>query len=59
MTVARVAKLDKLGFAWELSAAAISKQRSKGCRDDAGWDAQLAKLRKYKRKHGGCNVPLR
>ena len=23
----------------------------------AGWEAQLAKLRKYRRKHGDCNVP--
>jgi hypothetical protein len=57
MTAARAAKLDALGFAWELSAAAISKQRSEGRRDDAGWEVQLAKLKKYKRKHGGCNVP--
>jgi cobalamin biosynthesis protein CobT len=46
MTAARVAKLDTLGFAWELSAA-----------NDAGWDAQLAKLRAYKAMHGDCNVP--
>jgi hypothetical protein len=26
-------------------------------RDDVGWEAQLAKLRKYRRKHGDCNVP--
>ena len=26
-------------------------------RDDAGWEAQLAKLKAYKRKHGDCNVP--
>jgi hypothetical protein len=32
MTLARAAKLDKLGFAWELSAAAISKQCSEGQR---------------------------
>ena len=50
-------KLDKLGFAWELSAAAISERHSEGCRDDAGWEAQLAKLKKYMRKHGDCNVP--
>ena len=29
MTVARVAKLEVLGFAWDLSAAAICKQVSK------------------------------
>ena len=59
MTAARAAKLDALGFAWELSAAAISKQRSKasGTRDDAGWEAQLAKLKAYKQEHGDCNVP--
>jgi hypothetical protein len=58
ITAARVAKLDGLGFAWEMTAAAISKQISKGNRDDAGW-AQLAKLKAYKRKHGDCNVPNR
>ena len=59
MTAARVAKLEALGFAWVLSAAAVSKHNSKANRDDAGWEAQLAKLRKYKRKHGDCNVPKR
>jgi hypothetical protein len=57
MTAARAAKLEALGFAWELSAAAISKQVSKANRDDAGWAAQLAKLEAYKRRHGDCNVP--
>ena len=49
--------MDGLGFAWEMTAAAISKQISKGNRDDAGWAAQLAKLKAYKRKHGDYNVP--
>ena len=57
MTAARAAKLEALGFAWELSAATISKQVSEGRRDDAGWEAQLAKLKAYKRKHGDCAVP--
>jgi hypothetical protein len=61
MTVARAAKLDKLGFTWELSAATISKQLSEGNRDEVGrdvqLDVQLAKLKAYKRKHGDCNVP--
>jgi hypothetical protein len=57
MTAARVAKLDALGFAWELSAAAISKLNSKGHRDDAGWEAHLAKLKAYEQQHGDCNVP--
>jgi hypothetical protein len=57
MTSARAAELEALGFAWELSAAAISKQLSEGCRDDTGWEAQRAKLMKYRRKHGDCNVP--
>jgi hypothetical protein len=26
-------------------------------RDDTGWEVQLAKLRKYRCKHGDCNVP--
>jgi hypothetical protein len=57
MTAARVAKLTALGFAWELSAAAISKQISKRNRDDAGWEAKLAKLKAYKSEHGDCSVP--
>jgi hypothetical protein len=57
MTAARAAKLEALGFAWELSAAAISKQHSEGQRDDAGWEAHLAKLKKYKWRHGDCKVP--
>jgi hypothetical protein len=57
MTAARAAKLDALGFAWEMSAAVISKWNSERARDDAGWEAQLAKLKAYKRKHGDCNVP--
>jgi hypothetical protein len=59
MTPARVAKLDELGFAWELSAAELTKQRSEGRRCDAGWEAQLVKLEAYKRRHGDCNVPNR
>jgi hypothetical protein len=57
ITAARAAKLEALGFAWALSAATISEHQSEGQRDDAGWEAQLAKLKKYKRKHGNCNVP--
>jgi hypothetical protein len=56
-TAARVAKLDALGFAWELSAGARSKQLSKGNRDDAGWDGWLTKLKVYRRKYGDCCVP--
>ena len=59
MAVARVLKLEAIGFAWELSAAAISEQRSEGNRDDAGWEVRLAKLKAYKRRHSNCNVPLR
>jgi hypothetical protein len=57
MTAARAAKLETLGFVWELSAEAKSTQLSKGLRDDTGWGVWLAKLKKYKRKHGDCNVP--
>ena len=57
MTAARAAKLEALGFAWELSAAELSKQCSNATRDDAGWEAQLAKLTAYKRRHGDCIVP--
>jgi hypothetical protein len=57
MTAERAAKLEALGFVWELSAEARSTQLSKGRRDDTGWGVWLAKLKKYKRKHGDCNVP--
>jgi hypothetical protein len=57
MTAARAAKLEALGFAWKMSAAARSKRSSEGHRDDAGWEAQLAKLKKYKQNHGDCCVP--
>jgi hypothetical protein len=53
MTAARAAKLDALGFAWELSAETMSKQHNTG---DAGWEGWLAKLKAYKRAHGDCNV---
>jgi hypothetical protein len=53
MTAARAAKLEALGFAWQLSAAAVSEAN----RDDVGWEAQLAKLKAYKQKHGDCSVP--
>ena len=57
MTAAQTAKLDALGFAYELPAATISQRRSEAGRNDAGWQAQLAKLQAYKRRHGDCNVP--
>jgi hypothetical protein len=57
MTAARVAKLDKVGFAWELSASELSKQNSKSAQKDARWEAQLAKLKRYKCKNGDYNVP--
>ena len=60
ITVARAAKLDALGFAWEVSATAISIQKSKAykrVKDDACWEAQLAMLKVYKRRHGDCSVP--
>jgi hypothetical protein len=57
MTAARMAKLDALGFTWELSAVERGKQNSKGRRDDAGWERWLARLKAYKRRHGDCNVP--
>jgi hypothetical protein len=43
MTAARAAKLEALGFAWELGE----------------WEAQLAKLHVYKHRQGDCNVPQR
>jgi hypothetical protein len=59
ITAARAAKLDTLGLAWELSIAATSKQRSEGHLNDAGWEAQLVKLKAYRRRHGDCNVKKR
>jgi hypothetical protein len=50
--------LEALGFAWELSArsaAVTNKKQSKGARDDAGGEAQLAKHKVYERRHGDCN----
>jgi hypothetical protein len=41
----------------DLSAAELSTQTRKRSRDDAGWAAQLAKLKAYKRRHGDCGVP--
>ena len=49
--MAWAARLDKLGFAWELSAGAATA--------GAGWEAQLAKLEAYTRKYGDSNVPAR
>jgi hypothetical protein len=46
MTMARVAKLEAIRFTRSLAGANF-----------AGREAQLAKLKKYKRKHGDCNVP--
>ena len=57
ITAARVAQLEALDFAWHLSAAAVRKQKSKASRNDAGWEAKLAKLKAYKRRHGDCSVP--
>ena len=36
MMVAWVAKLDALGFEWDLYAVVVSKQRSEGDRNDVG-----------------------
>jgi hypothetical protein len=44
MTAARVAKLDALGFAWDLHGNVM-------------WEAQLARLAAYKVANGDCNVP--
>jgi hypothetical protein len=46
MTEDRVARLMALGFIWQPRGS-----------DDAGWEAQLAKLTVYKSEHGDCNVP--
>ena len=34
-------------------------RRGLNARDDAGWEAQLAKLKDYTREHGDCSVPPR
>ena len=57
LTVALVAKLDAIGFAWKLPAAARKKQRSEARWDDAGWERRLAVLQRYEREHGDANVP--
>ena len=53
ITKARIAKLDKVQFAWKLSSTPLGKIR----RDDDRWEANMAKLQKYKEKCGDCNVP--
>ena len=50
MTVERAARLMALGFAWESTTAH---------RNEADWEAQLARLVAYKAAHGNCNVPTR
>jgi hypothetical protein len=52
MTAARAAKLEALGFAWELSARGSLS-------NDTKWEAQLARLAAYKAEHGDCSVPKR
>ena len=59
VTPCQVAQLDALGFSWELSAAAISKIKSKAGTKDAQWKEQLVKLKRYKADHGHCSVPLK
>jgi hypothetical protein len=46
MTAERAARLTALGFCWEGSH-----------KNDAKWEAQLARLAAYKVAHGDCNVP--
>jgi hypothetical protein len=43
MTAGRAARLETLGFAWEIP--------------DAAWEAQLVRLAAYKAEHGDCRVP--
>ena len=47
--MARVAKLNALGFVWEASVGLN--------RDDAGWERWFVKLKEYQRTHGDCIVP--
>jgi hypothetical protein len=39
-----------------LPAASAYRTQAK-VQNDAGWEAQLAKLKQYKAEHGDCNVP--
>jgi hypothetical protein len=50
MTAERAARLTALGLEWE-----GAKGRGP---QDAGWEAQLARLAAYKAEHGDCNVPV-
>ena len=49
MTAARAARLTAFGLEWNPSAGG----------HDASWEAQLAKLKAYRHRHGDCNVPQR
>jgi hypothetical protein len=51
MTAERAARLTALGLVWE--------GNNGGIPNEAGWEAQLARLVAYKVAHGDCNVPLR
>jgi hypothetical protein len=53
MTVARAARLEALGFAW----APGPKAGGAALPNEVAWEAQLARLKKYKEAHGDCNVP--
>jgi hypothetical protein len=48
MTASRAAQLVALGFAWEGTRAHPN---------EAGWEAQLARLAAYKAAQSDCNVP--
>jgi hypothetical protein len=49
MTAERAAKLEALGFVWEVSIGRGS--------DEAAWEAQLARLAAHNAVHGDCKVP--
>jgi hypothetical protein len=55
MTATRVEQLEALGLEWTRHSR-ISGPSAQSLKA-SGWEAHLAMLKKYKRKHGDCNVP--
>jgi hypothetical protein len=53
MTAERAAQLEALGFPWRVPPG----WRGGGVVNEAGCEAQLAKLNDYKAEHGDCRVP--
>ena len=47
----RIQQLESIGFQWSQRCGKLKNGEA------AQWDAQFQDLKKYKEKHGGCNVP--